>query len=162
MANIENISDIKLTRKQLSELFGYKNEKYINELERDFGLEKDAWNQYDLKKSVEWFINYKENIYAKEIEKIKADKPQDDLARKQAKLKQMDIEEREGRSIDSDLVRMKWLDEIKVFDLNIDSIEATLIISLKNLLTDVEKGNEIIKTTVRKTKEKIANTELDI
>lgn len=162
MANIENISDIKLTRKQLSELFGYKNEKYINELERDFGLEKDAWNQYDLKKSVEWFINYKENIYAKEIDKIKADKPQDDLARKQAKLKQMDIEEREGRSIDSDLVRMKWLDEIKVFDLNIDSIEATLIISLKNLLTDVEKGNEIIKTTVRKTKEKIANTELDI
>lgn len=146
---------------EIADILGYKR-NYISELVNKHGMPKKGFNKFDLREVIPWHIQHMNKIHVEEIEKIRSDKPQDELARKQAKLKQMDIEERQEKLIDADLVRMAWLNEIKVFDLNIDSIEATLIIGLKSLLTNVEKGNEIIRNTVKKTKEKIANTEIDI
>ena len=93
---------------QLAKLFGIHNENYLNELVRDFGLPQIDNNKYDWNECLKWFIKYQEMKHNKAIEKIKSDKPQDDLARKNARLKQLQIDELEGRLVDVDLVKDYW------------------------------------------------------
>ena len=151
------MDQIILSRKDLAELFGYKNEGYINELEKDYGLPKVDWNKYELSACLKWFLQYKEEIHQKEIEKTKAAKPQDDLARKNAQLKQLEIEEKTGLLIDADLVRNAWLNEVTIFVSALDTILADAQIQIKHPETI-----EILRNIITKRREAIAALKLNL
>lgn len=144
-----------LTRKGVAKLLNYKNEKYINELERDFGLPKINWNKYDIYQVIQWYINYIEGIHTKEIQKLKEEKPQDELARKSARLKELEIQEREGKLVDLDYVKWAWIEEYKL----LDEILAGIGAKLAPKLLKKENATEIrfiIDEEIKKAKEKIA------
>ena len=92
---IDEIQNIKVGRKELAEIFGIA-EKYVNELHKDHGMPKAGHNEYPLIECIKWHKNYQDEIHAKEIQKIKADKPQDELARNNARLRELEIEREEG------------------------------------------------------------------
>ena len=146
-----------VTRKELAKLLGYKNEKYINELERDFGLPKKDFNKYDIYEVIEWFIGYKENLHKKELEKIKETKPQDELARKSARLKELEILEREGKLIDAELNKIVWLEEYKMLSEKLDMFSIAAAGKIIEKFKELAKHEKTIKSIIEVEKDKIKN-----
>ncbi len=152
------------TRQELAALFGFKNDKYINELERDFGLQKEGWNSYDLQKSLQWFLNYKEEQCKRAIAKIKNKKPQDELALKNVLLKQIEIEQKEGKLISTELVENVMSDEAELYNISLDSIIADFKIGIKGLVEEdiYQELNQKLKEIIDTIKTKLANSEIDL
>jgi hypothetical protein len=153
-----NISNINIGRKELAEFFGF-TEKYINELVNDHGLPREEHNKYNLIKCFQWFIVYIKENHTAEILRLKREKPQDDLARNSARLKELEILEKEKKLFDSDDVTMAWLNEIKIFGEMLD----TICINLAPLLIDKSNEKEIrylIKQQTDKIKKEIADLQL--
>jgi len=156
---IEKLSHKFLTRKEVAELLGFKNEKYINELESEFNLPKEDFNKYELKKVIHWWTRYTAEKHLKEVDKIKKEKPQDELARRQARLKEIEIKEREGNLIEYDLVKWAWVEEYKLLDELLSSISVKLASQLLHK-TNLNEVRTIIDNEVKKLKEKISKLKI--
>lgn len=89
---------------ELARILGFKNRNYISELVKDKGMPKEDWNKFDLYKVIPWFLQLKEEQYKDEIRKVRAEKPQDDLARKSTELKDLQIQEMKGALVDKEQV----------------------------------------------------------
>lgn len=144
-----------VTRKILAEILSV-SENYINEL----GVPKVAYNQYNLVDCVKWYLKYLDDMNKKAIERVKQEKPQDDLARKSAELKQLQIDEARGRLIDKDEVFDAVLTVIQIIIANIDvlAIKASpLLVGLnqKEIQSLLEKEINDIKTKIAKSIENI-------
>jgi len=117
---MSEIKKIIITTKQLAELFKVA-EKYVSELVLLHGMPKVAHNQFNLVECLLWWTDYQKKLLLREIEKLKKDKPQDDLARNQSKLKEMEIKRQEGKLIDADLVEVAWRVNYKILSESLQS-----------------------------------------
>lgn len=147
-----------LTRKELSKILGF-NDKYINELEREYGLPKETWNKYDINKMIPWLMEYKDTIHKKNIEKIKSDKPQDVLAIKSAEYKDLLIREKRGELVPATAVEDAWVNEISVINAELDSFPIKAAPNLLGVKT-VKKMKDKLIIEINKIKTKIAKLKL--
>lgn len=134
-----------LTRKEVATLLGYKNEKYVNELEREYGLPKEEWNKYDIKKVVEWFIGYTDSMHRKEIQKLKSENPQDDLTRTNQKLRELQYQVRMGDLVEKAEVEYKWVNEVKTFNKALRVVPNKIMPKLKPLFKTPEDAITALK-----------------
>jgi hypothetical protein len=147
-----------ITRKELAEILGY-DEKYINQLVDEKGLPRLQFNQYDLIEVVKWWKNYIEELHREELKRVRAFKPQDELALKSARLKELEILEREGKLIEVDLVRSAWLEEIKLLKELLDSLGARLSHNL--IGKDVKEIKRIIDEEVERIEQNISELPIE-
>lgn len=141
-------------RKELAELLGYKNEKYINELEGTYGLPKEGYNQYDIKRVLEWYIGYKNKQFEKQLSEMKGETPQDLLARRSAELKELQIREKNAGLVVKELVKEMWFDELNVIISNMDGFCAAMAPVLKGE-NDEGRVYELLEKGMNELKERI-------
>jgi len=149
-----------ISRKEVAELLGYKNDKYINELELSNGLPKEDFNKYNIYKVVKWFIDYKEKLHRNEIERIKNVKPQDHLASKSAEFKELLIEEKKRNLLRKDEVAQKWIEEIQIINNALTGFPIKVANKIVGI-TDEQKIIEIVSEELNKVKENISKTKLE-
>lgn len=148
------------TRAQVGKLLGY-HEKYINELEIKFNLPKAGFNKYNIFEVVKWFVVYTEQKHKAETERIKAEKPQDLLARKSAELKEIVIQEKNKNLINLSQVKSAWLSEINTISSILDALPIKASTLLLGISSQV-KAKEILDELINEIKLKIAKLDLDI
>jgi len=147
-----------ITRKELAEILGY-DERYINQLVNEKGLPRLEFNQYDLIEVVKWWKNYIEELHQEELKRVRVTKPQDELALKSARLKELEILEREGKLIEVDLVRSAWLEEMKLLKELLDSLGARLSHNLVG--KDVKMIKKIIDEEVERIEQNISELPIE-
>jgi hypothetical protein len=130
---LKEIKNIIVGRKVIADLLGYKNEKYINELEKDADLPKIKHNQYPLFDCFRWYVEYLKSNHEKEIDRVKSDKPQDDLARKNAELKQIELDRQNLRLLDREELFPALLNEYGIFKTSNEGQGARLAARLKGV-----------------------------
>ncbi len=157
---MKEIENIKVDRKTLAELFEV-NEKYINELVDEYGMPKIDYNTYNLVDCFKWWIEHQKNILKKQIEKLKAMKPQDELALMSARLKELDVMEREGKLIELDLIKNAWMSEYKMLNELLIGLGPRLSTRLINKSDPIEV-RKIIDEEVEKIKNAIVELPLPI
>jgi hypothetical protein len=153
---LKEIKNIIVGRKIIAELLGYKNEKYINELEKEADLPKIKHNQYPVFDCFRWYVDYLKSNHEKEIDRLKSDKPQDDLARKNAELKQIELDKQNLKLLDRDELFPALLNEYGVFKTSTEGQGARLAARLKGVNSFDEIKN-IIDTDNNEIFKKLAN-----
>lgn len=152
---MSSINQVSVTAKELSDLYGV-SEKYISELVNDHNHPKVAWNEFNLYESLKWWIKYKEEIHRREIEKIKEDDPQKSLARSNKKLKDLDYEERIGSLLPLEVVKMAWVEEVKIIGKALDGLPTKVAPRLVNL-SDEEEAVSILNDEINKIRNRIGD-----
>ena len=137
-----------LSREEVAALLGYKNERYINELENEFGLPKDQFNKYDVRKVVKWFIEYKENMHQKEILKIKEGNNRDRLDKANAELKEIELSIKQGSLIEARYLQDVIENQANIF-INGIRVLGTKIPNLLNLTPQQKEVLEVELTSIR-------------
>jgi len=157
-----DLQELKVTRKAIAELLKYKNENYINELCNDHNAPKSGHDSYPLFEFIQWYIfSYLDGKHRGEVERLKAEKPQDDLARKSAELKELLIQEKKKILINAGAVESAWLNEISVISSYLDSVSIKASSKLLNI-ADQKTIKEILDKEINELKVKIADLRLDI
>lgn len=155
--NYEELNNVNVDRKTLAQLL-LVNEKYINELSTERGLPRIDYNTYRLIDVLTWYFKYKDELTKKIVEKIKSTKPQDELALKSARLKELEILEREGKLIDIEEVKLAWISEYKKFEELLEGMLARLIIKVPN--KNVDELRVILKEEIDALKQAIVELPL--
>lgn len=151
-----DINLINVKRKILSDLFNC-SENYINEL-HTLGMPKNGYDSYPLIDCLKWKRVYDEDLHQKELARAKSEKPQDDLARKSARLKELEIMEREGRLIDYDINKQAWLNEYKMLGDKLDMFGITITSIMIQRFPELGKYEKDIRDLVDEEKNKIKDS----
>ena len=137
---ITEIKKIKVDRKTLAALLGYKNENSINNLVSKDGAPRVDHNEYPLFEFIQWHRDYLEKIHEAEIQKIKSEKPQDLLARRNADLKELELKEKRNELIPREQVKEAWLNEIQVIKMSFQGLG----IKASPLLINKQNQKEVV------------------
>src|SRR3989337_1983953 len=116
----EKINLIIVSSEDLTKILPIKNRNYIAELVRDHNFPRDTHNQYPLIDFIKRYVEYQDELCEKKILKIRELKPQDELARKSAELKDLELKEKQKKLIDSSIVNFAWLNEIHIINTELD------------------------------------------
>lgn len=145
----------------MAALLGYKNENSINNLVSKEGAPRLSHNEYPLFEFIQWHRDYLTKIHQSEIEKIKSEKPQDELARKNAELKDILIKQKSGNLLNAHLVESEWLEKENMIVSNLDGF----VIKASSFLIGLTSQSEVqekLQIEINALKTRIANTKLDI
>ncbi len=150
------IKDIIVERSELAIALDVAD-KYINELENKGIVKKIKHNQYKLLDNFQAYIIYLRELNKKELERVRSEKPSDDLARKSARLKELEILEREGKLIDAELNKIAWLEEYKMLSEKLDMFSIAAAGKIIEKFKELAKHEKTIKSIIEEEKDKIKN-----
>ena len=135
------LKKITATTNELAKLFGVVP-KYVSELVTLRGMPKVKHNTFNLIECVKWRFADLENIHKKECEKLKADDPTKDVARKNAELKEFQLQEIRKNLLPADKVKSDMIIFLTTIKTGVNGLGAKVGPRLKNE-NDVKK---IIRT----------------
>lgn len=159
--NITEIKKIKVNRKTLAALLGYKNENSINNLVSVHAAPRSDHNEYPLFDFIIWHREYVEKNHQAEIDRVKSEKPQDLLARRNAELKEIELQQKRKELIPFTQVQLAWLNEFQMLKMSFQGLGIKASPSLINKQTQKEVV-DIIDLEVNTIFDRIAKRGLDI
>lgn len=157
--NIDTLKNLSVGRKEIAHVCKYTNENYINELVSKGAPKNSEHNSYPLIDFIQWHIDYLKENFDREVERIKSEKPQDNLARKSAELKDLLIREKRGELGRISSFKDAWLNEMLVVNSELDGFP---IKAASNLLgiDNIKDMKEKLVDEINKIKTKIAKLKL--
>lgn len=157
---IKEILNIEVSSETLADLLGIKNRNYISELVNKHNFPRSGFNQYPLIPFMQRWNIYQKKKFIRKMNQIRAEKPQDDLARKSAKLKEIQIQEKIKTLINAKDVYNAWMNEISIISSLLDGVEIKASSLLINVPDQLE-AKKILGKILNEVRIKIAKLKLD-
>ena len=145
---MSNLKNIKVTTKQLAELFGV-SEGYISDLVNDNRMPKDAFNQFNLFDCVKFRFAHLEKIYQDKLKKNNDETNKGRLDAANARIKEIELDKKEKQLAPVEQFGWAFANWFKIFNKGFDAIEWICKYELylnKDQLSDIRKHIDSILT----------------
>lgn len=157
--SIDELNKINVGRKELAFILDY-HENHINYLVTKEGAPKnEVHNSYSLIGFIKWWRKYFEKSKEEEIQRARSAKPQDYLATVSAKIKELQIKEKEGELVPAADVNDAWQNEMAVLNAKVDGLPIKAAPQLVGI-SDQSKIKDILTELINDLKADIAKTKL--
>lgn len=106
----------------------------LQALQKDYG----APELFIIEGWIQWFVQHCNKQHEKAIAEAKVEKPQDNLARVNAEIKNIELQKRKGILIDRTECAMAWYDAMKILESNLTGLERRLASAYAAKRTEIE------------------------